>query len=34
LMDMAAAFDVKTNRLLPTNGAKDWNDVLQQGRGA
>ncbi len=34
LMAMAATFDLKASRLLPTNGAKDWNDVLQQGRGA
>ena len=32
LADMAGAFDLVVSRLLPTNGAKDWNDVLRQGR--
>jgi hypothetical protein len=34
LADMAGAFDLRVCRLLPTGGANDWNDVLQQGRGA
>ena len=33
LVDMAAAFAVAASRLLPTNGAKDWNEILKQGRG-
>jgi hypothetical protein len=32
LADMAAAFDLKTSRLLPD--ANDWNDVLRRGRGS
>jgi Toprim-like/Protein of unknown function (DUF3991) len=28
LADMAGAVDLKVSRLLPANGANDWNDVL------
>jgi hypothetical protein len=33
LTDMANAFHMKTSRLLPSDGANDWNDVLRLGRG-
>jgi Toprim-like len=33
LTDMANAVDLKTWRLLPSDGANDWNDVLRQGIG-
>jgi hypothetical protein len=32
LTEMARAVDLKVRCLLPANGAKDWNDVLRQGR--
>ena len=34
LAEMAQAAGVRSDRLLPTGGAKDWNDVLRQERGA
>jgi hypothetical protein len=33
LTGMAKAFDLKVSRLLPTDGANDWNDVVRRGRG-
>ena len=32
LGEMATAFDLKVSRLLPSGGAKDWNDALGKGR--
>ena len=32
LTEMGRTLDLKVSRLLPANGAKDWNDVLRQGR--
>jgi len=34
LATMAQAAGVRSERLAPSDGQKDWNDALKQGRGA